>query len=233
MTFTGCDCSQPRLTGVIDPSDMLDCKYQEENVRHQAILYDTFLIKARGRRFDGYVCRMWDRIKRIDEGILFNHDTTFKDEHHIVSPQECWTIVQTSRRGENQMLRSGSLWSFTGDPQGEGHWWSQTEYRMRNCEFEKVTLEQDCDNCTIMSVIGEVTHDHRIGSAILGLRTVVWDNSGQRSHQCNIQKLSRRKGELIVESGRVKPRDQDLQADFILGEVQQTCDPKLQQLVTV
>ena len=36
MNITGCDCSQPWLTGVIDLSDMLDCKYQEANARHQA-----------------------------------------------------------------------------------------------------------------------------------------------------------------------------------------------------
>ena len=150
-----CECSKPQVTGVLDLTDLLVCDSmdQAEAIKFRPVKYDLFMEKSAGKSFSGYACRMWKRIKRIDEGFFWGTDTTFDEEHLIVEPTVCWHMISNSRCGENLMGKLGNVWTFTGKPQGEGSWHSVTTHNVTNCEFEKVTLDQECDVRLVSSCV--------------------------------------------------------------------------------
>ena len=142
-------------------------------------------------------------------------------------------MVTTFCCGENAMTKDGNAWSFTGEPQGEGHWWSTSTYRLRNCEYEPLTLEQECDSCPVLSAFGEMAKDRNAGAAVHGQRTVVWSLAGSVKKSCEWESVDRRTGSLFNDSGTFRLQDTELQLEFILGRLKDNCDPKLSQLYTV
>ena len=113
------------------------------------------------------------------------------------------------------MTRVGNVWIFTGEPHGEGKWNTIQEYRVMNCEFEAVTLTQECDSCPVLSVFGTVSEMRAKGSAIHGYRTLVWGLGASQIKPCDLTKLPRRSVRLFNDSGVLRLRDEDQQMEFV------------------
>ena len=131
------------------------------------------------------------------------------------------------------MLNSGNTWSFVGEPQGDGHWWFTSTYRLKNCECEPLTLEQACDSCPVLSAFGEIAANRSVSSAIHGLRTIVWNVASSTKKPCEWDRLERRPGSLFNDSGVLRLRDDGQQVEFVLGSWKPNCDQKLPSMFTV
>ena len=61
-----------------------------------------------GRIFHEYVCRMWQKGKTMEEGILSNTDTTFQEHHREISPSVCWTLITNSKCADRVRQKRGN-----------------------------------------------------------------------------------------------------------------------------
>ena len=163
-------------------------------------------------------------VKVVKETVLWTTDTTFKEIHKEISANECWALQQTTICGENRMTRQGNVWAYVKEPEGEGSWNSVTEFKVLNCELETVTLEQECLTCPVIGVTGELAENRKVGYAIQGQRTFVWNDVGPTQHGCEVKRTPRRIGMLYNDSGAFRVRDPEYQMDFVLGSQRKLCD---------
>lgn len=233
LTVDVCDCTQPRYAGVLSLAKLKNCAATNIAIRYSHVRFDLYIEQGGSRTFNGHVCRVWEKSKRVKEGIFWNTDTTFHEKYKAVAPAECWAMLQTGKCGEQALKKSGRVWSYYAEAVGEGSWNSISEFTATNCEVEEVTFEQECDSCPVLSVTGEVSNNRKIGYAVQGQKTFVWSDLVATKRNCEMRRSERRSGQLYNVSGVLKLRDCEHQMDFLLGGIKKTCDPELGELWSV
>jgi hypothetical protein len=193
-------------------------------MNHTPITFDIYLEQGEGKTFPGFVCRVWEKVKTVKESVLWTTDTTFKELHKQISASECWALQQTTMCGDNRMVRQGNIWTYVKEPEGEGSWNSVSEFKLLNCEFETVTLEQECVTCPVLAVTGELASNRKVGYAIQGQRTFVWNDVGPTQHGCEVKRTPRRIAMMYNDTGTLRVRDPEYQMDFVLGPQRKLCD---------
>ncbi len=131
------------------------------------------------------------------------------------------------------MKKIGNVWGYHAEPEGEGSWNSITEFKTLNCEMEEITVEQECSDCPVNSVAGEIANSRKIGYSIQGQRTYVWGDVGISQKPCEVKRLPRRFGQIFNESGVLRLRDPIYLMDFILGPQRNSCEPGQPSVFTV
>lgn len=159
----------------------------------------------------------------MKEGVLWNTDTTFFEHHKDVSPAEWWAMVQMMKCSDKTLQKAGRVWFHHADPEGKGTWNLITTFTALNCEAEEITLEQNCDTSPIVSVVGEVSRNQKLGFAVTSQRTFVWSDIGGAKRPCELTSFPRRQGRLFNDSGVMRLRDQEQQMDFVLGDLRKSC----------
>lgn len=163
LDVKACDCTSPQYAGVLDFGRMLQCPAQFGKLQYVPVVYDLFVEQGDGKTFSGQACRVWEMVKMVNEGILWNTDTTLHDKHEEIAPADCWPMVQNGNCGDQALKKTGNDWSFHADPVGEGSWNSISTFTTLNCEVVEITLGQDCDTCPVITLTGEVGSDRKLG----------------------------------------------------------------------
>ena len=198
---TVCDCRKPQYGGIMSFAKLVNCPSTPLPFRPKAVQYELLLDDSEGRTFHGFACRTWHKVKTVKKGILSNTDTAFHEHHKLTSPGKCWTMKITKKCGDGNMVKSGSVWSYHAEPEGEGSWNSVSEFKILNYEWEKVTLEHACADCPVHSVTGEIASRIKAGFSIQGQRTYVLEEVGATKKPCDVRRLERRPGLIFTKNG--------------------------------
>ena len=149
------DCRAPQYAGVMSFNRWTNCNEILPPLRHKSVYYEVMIDDSNDRTFDGYVCRVWQKVKMVKEGILFNTDTTYQEQRQAISPSQCWSLITTGRCGDGKLRQHGKVWSYHADPEGKGSWTFIAEFETHNCEYEETTFEHAYDCCPVRSITGE------------------------------------------------------------------------------
>ena len=232
---TVCNCRKPQYGGIMSFAKLINCPLTPPPFRPKAVQYERSCCDdSEGRTFHEFACRTWQKVKTVKEGILFNTNTTFHKHHKLTPPGECWTIKTTGKCGDGNMVKSGSVWSYHAETEGEGSWNSVSEFKTLNCEWKEVTLEHACADCPVHSITGETASSIEAGSSIQGQRTYVWAEVGATKKPCDLRRLKRRPGLIFTKNGtRTRLRDVAHQIDFPIGTRTKFCDTSLPEGYTI
>jgi hypothetical protein len=58
-------------------------------LQYQQVTFVLAMEESGGKIFHGYVCRFWEKVKVVKEGVLWSTDTTFQEHHKMLCPSEC------------------------------------------------------------------------------------------------------------------------------------------------
>ncbi len=123
----------------------------------------------------GWSCKQWVKSKKIIGSFwIGSFDTTFTQETYVVSPLECWDMINNKKCGENVMQSGTTTLIFTASRVGEGKWYATREYHALNCLVEEISLKQDPSEHQIESPFGLLNATQKDGHNIYNHNTIVW-----------------------------------------------------------
>jgi hypothetical protein len=113
--------------------------------------------------------------KKIFESFwVGSFDTTYSQGTHLVSPLECWEMVNNKKYGENAMQSGATTLSFTASPVGDGKWYTTRKFHALNCLAEEITLRQDTTEGPIESQLGMLNATQADRQITYNHNTIVW-----------------------------------------------------------
>ncbi|KZS02335.1 Uncharacterized protein APZ42_000668, partial [Daphnia magna] len=123
-------------------------------------------------------------------------DTVYFQETILITPFECWRMVNDKKRGDNNMQTGPTGLSFTATPTGEGKRYAIKEYQTLNCIAEQITLRQEKPDSPIESPFGLLNTTQQERQFIQNQNTIVW---GERTtNSLYTQTLLKGKGYLEI-----------------------------------
>ncbi len=195
-----CDCSKPITKGLIDLKDPYYCKTTP--IDHGPVALKDYSLVTRLKptlRWKAYTCSQWIKTKRIIGSFwIGSYDTTYFHDLKHVEPADCWRMVQNLKCGRNTMIQSGSTFTFSHEPTGDGHWYSTTEYTTLNCLAETITLSQASPDDPIHSPFGyhniSISNEH----FFFNFNTIVWQTPRPTNNTCETRTLLQGTGEFSL-----------------------------------
>ncbi|KZS03114.1 Uncharacterized protein APZ42_034224 [Daphnia magna] len=92
----------------------------------------------------------------------------------LITPLECWQMVNDKKCGENNMQVGPNGLTFTATLTGEGKWYAIKKYHTLNCIAEQVTLRQEKPDQPIESPFGLLHTTQQEGQFTLKQNIIVW-----------------------------------------------------------
>ncbi|KAK4006511.1 hypothetical protein OUZ56_011665 [Daphnia magna] len=116
-------------------------------------------------------------------------DTVYSQETILITPLECWRMVNDKKCGDNNMQTGPTGLSFTAPPRGEGKWYAIKEYQTLNCIAEQITLRQEKPASPIESPFGLSNTTQQERQLIQNQNTIVWgERTTNSSYTQTLQK---------------------------------------------
>jgi len=221
IKITACNCSQPTLIGAIHFDDLTNCNHGVAPIPPVQVNYAVFTNKRGRRTFPGTICSKWKEIHLYVTFALGGWNVDKKKEEFTVSPSECRYMRSTLNCLDNQMTPvpdDENTWSHDKRPEGGPVWPWNSNYTMTNCMVKDVMMEQECENCPIISPLGSLGNKTKTKSAVYNHLTIVWDDFLNRESNCELKVIAEGTGLLYNKKGEhpARLRDHTRQLDFLL-----------------
>ena len=173
-----CDCNKAKTRGILDINKPYYCQNGAIDTPHKPRIASTYTLVTKQKpivTWKGWSCQQWIKSKKIVGSFwIGSFDTTFSQKTVLVSPIECWEMVNSRKCGDNLMQASDSTISFTASPTGEGKWYAIREYHVLNCLLEKITLKQNPEEHLIESPFGILNATQQDKQITYNHNTIVW-----------------------------------------------------------
>jgi len=173
-----CDCNKAKTRGILDVNRPYYCQPNKAVTPHHRRFATNYTLITKQKpttTWKGWSCKQWVRSKKIVGSFwIGSYDTTYTQETHLVSPLECWEMVNNRKCGENAMQSGATSLSFTSSPVGEGKWYATKEYHVLNCLAEEITLRQHTEEGPIESPFGMLNATHSDRQLTHNHNTIVW-----------------------------------------------------------
>lgn len=75
------DCTRPQYAGTISCSKPAQYSNAFTQIRLTPVTFTLFIERRDSRTFSGQRCRVWERVKRIKQGVIWNTSTTSHEIH--------------------------------------------------------------------------------------------------------------------------------------------------------
>ena len=173
-----CDCNKAKTRGILDINKPYYCQNGAIDTPHKPRIASTYTLVTKQKpivTWKGWSCQQWIKSKKIVGSFwIGSFDTTFSQKTVLVSPIECWEMVNSRKCGDNLMQASETTISFTTSPTGEGKWYATREYHVLNCLLEKITLKQNPEEHLIESPFGILNATQQDKQITYNHNTIVW-----------------------------------------------------------
>lgn len=131
-----CDCKNAKTRGILDINSPYYCDKDNLEINHQRRFPTNYTLMTKQKpikTWKGWTCKQWVKTKKITGSFwIGSFDTVFSQETKLITPLECWDMVNDKKCGGNNMQSSPTTISFTATPTGEGAWYATREYHGRN-----------------------------------------------------------------------------------------------------
>ncbi|KAK4015088.1 hypothetical protein OUZ56_030078 [Daphnia magna] len=195
-----CDCNNTKIRGILDFKLPYYCDNEKPETQHLPRIPTTYTLVTKQKpvaTWKGWTCRQWTKTKKITGSFWIGSlNTVYSQETILITPLECWRMVNDKKCGYNNMQTGPTGLSFTATPTGEGKWYAIKEYQTLNCIAEKITLRQERPDSPIESPFGLLNTTQQEGQFIQNQNTIVW---GERlTNSSYTQTLLKGKGYLEI-----------------------------------
>ncbi|KAI9554962.1 hypothetical protein GHT06_020246 [Daphnia sinensis] len=221
---TVCDCKNTKTRGILDINSPYYCEKENPDSRqHQPRFQTSYTLMTKQKpvkTWKGWTCKQWVRTKKITGSFwIGSFDTVFSQETKLISPLECWEMINDRKCGGNIMQASPTSLSFTATPTGEGAWYATREYHVLNCLAEEITLRQETPESQIESPFGYLNATQQDGQVTQNHNTIVWgERSSNISHSQTIFKgvgfLELTQTSEIVNTSRLLDKNRQIEITF-------------------
>ncbi|KAK4028023.1 hypothetical protein OUZ56_017186 [Daphnia magna] len=173
-----CDCNNMKIRGILDFELPFYCDNEEPETQHLPRIPTTYTLVTKQKpatTWKGWTCRQWTKTKKITGSFwIGSFDTVYSQETILITPLECWRMVNDKKCGDNNMQTGPKGLSFTATPTGEVKWYAIKEYQTLNCIAEQITLRQKKPDSPIESPFGLLNTTQQEGQFIQNQNTIVW-----------------------------------------------------------
>ena len=141
--------------------------------------YTVFSNKRGRRTFPVTICSKWKEVHAYVTFALGEWNLDKKKEEYTVSPSECRYMRSTLNCLDNQMTPvqdDENTWSHDKRPEEGPVWPWNSNYTMTNCMVKDVMLEEECEDCPVISPRGSLGNRTKSKSAAYNNLTIVWDD---------------------------------------------------------
>ena len=230
LEFTVCNCNKPTLKGIIDLEDPKFCIDHQEQLQVRTILYTLYVKKPKEWVTKGYSCMQWEKEKQIVGYFFGSYDTTYTTAAKEVSPEECRRTVQYPYRcGNFSIERNNGVYSFEGNPFGEGSWMKINKYRLPNCISMEFQVTKECRDCPVMSPFGKIADNSSLGFAVHGHTTYIWTDfpeiDDKEDQFCGFVPVHQGKAKIILPGSNRNGKviDETRQLEFFIKPMTHMC----------
>ncbi|KAI9557148.1 hypothetical protein GHT06_016955 [Daphnia sinensis] len=198
---TVCDCNNVKIRGILDLESPYYCNNDAMEKQHSTSRIPTSYTLITNQKpaatWRGWTCRQWTKTKKITGSFwIGSFDTIYSQETKLITPLECWRMVNDKKCGENNMQTGPTSISFTATPTGEGKLYAIKEYHTLNCIAEQITLRQERPDQPIESPFGLLNTTQQEGQYFINQNVIVW---GERTTNHSFsQTLLKGKGYLEI-----------------------------------
>ncbi|KAK4015065.1 hypothetical protein OUZ56_030055 [Daphnia magna] len=173
-----CDCNNMKIRGILDFELPYYCDNEKPETQHLPRIPTSYTLVTKQKpaaTWKGWTCRQWTKTKKITGSFwIGSFDTVYSKETILITPLECWRMVNDKKCGNNNMQTGPTGLSFTATPTGEGKWYAIKEYQTLNCVAEQITLRQEKPDSPIESPFGLLNTTQQEGQFIQNQNTIVW-----------------------------------------------------------
>ena len=144
-----------------------------------------------------------------------------KKKEYTASPSECRYMRSTLNCLDNQMTPvqdDENTWSHDKRPEEGPVWPWNSNYTMTNCMVKDVMLEEECEDCPVISPLGSIGNRTKSKSAVYNHLTIVWDDFLNKESKCDLKFIAEGTALLYNKKGEhpARLRDHTRQLDFLL-----------------
>ena len=230
LEVTVCNCSQPKLSGAIHFDDLTDCNHGVAPIPPLKVNYLVFSNKRGRTTFPGTICSKWRETHIYNTFYLGGWNLDKVKEELRVKPSECRYMRSTLNCLENEMEpvpNEDEAWHHDKRPEGGPTWPWNTNYTITNCIVKDVILEQECEDCPIVSPLGSLGNKTRDNSAVYNHFTFIWNDFHSKNSKCDLKFVYEGKGLLFNKKGDhpARLRDTSRQLDLLLNDEEESPCP--------
>ena len=102
-----CDCNKAKTRGILDVNNPYYCTPTKAEISHKNRFVSNYTLITKQKpttTWKGWSCKQWVKSKKIVGSFwIGSYDTTYSQETHLVSPLECWEMIDNRKCGENAM----------------------------------------------------------------------------------------------------------------------------------
>ncbi|KAI9551259.1 hypothetical protein GHT06_002332 [Daphnia sinensis] len=122
---TVCDCNNVKIRGILDLESPYYCNNDAMEKQHSTRIPTSYTLITNQKpaaTWKGWTCRQWTKTKKITGSFwIGSFDTIYSQETKLITPLECWRMVNDKKCGENNMQTGPTSISFTATPTGKGY----------------------------------------------------------------------------------------------------------------
>ncbi|KAI9551348.1 hypothetical protein GHT06_005864 [Daphnia sinensis] len=119
---TVCDCNNVKIRGILDLESPYYCNNDAMEKQHSTRIPTSYTLITNQKpaaTWKGWTCRQWTKTKKITGSFwIGSFDTIYSQETKLITPLECWRMVNDKKCGENNMQTGPTSISFTATPTG-------------------------------------------------------------------------------------------------------------------
>lgn len=215
-----CDCTTPITHGIVNlgPTHFCHENVVLEDVRiSKQQKYALTVVNNVLHTIPAHACRQWRDVIQITGFFPWGHDTDRWKESVVVSPVECWAMVQTKLCGAAQMQQQQSTLTHVRRAEIEPAWARTTSVAELNCVVDVVELQRVCETCAVMGLHGFVAENAAAQQGRLGEFTYVWHSPKNQTEICDEHELLTSVGRLFKHANQMVLRDSKKQLDIVLS----------------
>lgn len=224
FNVTICDCTASQQKGFLKFTTN-DCDFQISPLPPVPVYYDVFSTLPQITRFVGHTCTMWVEQRTIYTDFWGWQTTDSKRVPMETTTVDCENMRDLRLCESNTMDYLGdNKWSLERVPNVQGKWLLVTGDQLVNCKLEEVTLETECNNCTISSPIGDIPGGTN-GSISHNLVTIIWKESLREIQGCKVRLVEQGIANRFMTNttGVERIRDVAQQLDFVYNTTSKQC----------
>ena len=227
-----CDCSKPKAKGLLNLNDPYYCKttppdHSEERQKD----YELITTVRPAQKWKAYTCSQWIKTKRIVGSFwVGSFDTTYFHDSKIVQPDDCWNMVMNKKCGGNTIVHSGTTYTFSSEPVGDGKWYSTNDYTTLNCLAEEITMSQETPTSPLHSPFGYHNVSIQSEKFIFNHNTIVWRTQNVVNTTCSTTSLIHGTGKYSTSNEKQRGRllDESKQIEILFNNIRlKICQPGL------
>ena len=232
-----CDCSKPKAKGLLNLNDPYYCKtlppeHSEEKLKD----YEIITTVKPAQKWKAYTCSQWVKTKRIVGSFwIGSFDTTYFHDSMFVEPADCWNMVMNKKCGGNTIIQSGTTYTFSSEPVGDGKWYSTTDYKTLNCLAEEITMSQETPTSPLHSPFGYHNVSIQSEKFIFNHNTIVWRTQNVVNTTCSTSSLIHGTGKYSTSiekhRGRLLDETKQIEILFNISRIE-ICQPGLAPALT-